>query len=696
MPTGRHRGLARAAAVTFLLAAVVVAAGPTPAQAAPVPRQESGATLVLVEQTPVSEPGDTVEFRLRITGAPTEAFVQVDVHGRITSRSEFLQTVQDQGLPTRLASLSPLRTRELPRDPSGAYRVRYAIDPEVPGGIPVSAAGVYPVRIRVTDASSSTLATLVTHMVVADPTDESPPLVVSVLADLRTPTLTAPDGTAALDDRWMDKSSELLDALLDRSDVPVTYALTPESIEALVADGSGRSEDLVDQMRRAAARGVLLDVPYTDISAQSLLDADLGSELDAHLDRARDVFARVLDAEPTPTVWLADPDLGPTAANGLLDRAFLHLVLQRSQVSELPPANLSLADRFQVAHSDDDPASTTTTTTTSTTVPGTPVATQVGTTGLDGFEVDPTLTAPLSGTGPAAALGQRLLAEMAVVWHEQPARERGVVLLVDRSTRTDVLGVVLDGLAAGGVLEPVPIGELYGRTDQVTDPSGAPIIRELRAEPAEEIPFEITARLFDVRRQLAGYESTVGEDSPRSLPLQTQVLLATAAGLDLDERNAHLDEVEREVERVVAGVKLPEQPQVTLTARDATIPLTIENDTGHPIDVVVHLESTKLEFPKGDRMPLELDEGTTRLDLEVRALATGAFPLDVRITSPDDQLELTETRYRVRSTAVSGVGLVISVGAGVFLLAWWISHWRRARRSRRLVPLPEDARPHVG
>ena len=43
------------------------------------------------------------------------------------------------------------------------------------------------------------------------------------------------------------------------------------------------------------------------------------------------------------------------------------------------------------------------------------------------------------------------------------------------------------------------------------------------------------------------------------------------------------------------------------------------------------------------------------------------------------------SRYTVRSTAVSGAGLVLSVGAGVFLIVWWARHWHRTRRSARLV-----------
>jgi hypothetical protein len=37
----------------------------------------------------------------------------------------------------------------------------------------------------------------------------------------------------------------------------------------------------------------------------------------------------------------------------------------------------------------------------------------------------------------------------------------------------------------------------------------------------------------------------------------------------------------------------------------------------------------------------------------------------------------------VRSTAVSGIGYVLTIGAAGFLVAWWFRHWRRTRRERQ-------------
>ena len=97
-------------------------------------------------------------------------------------------------------------------------------------------------------------------------------------------------------------------------------------------------------------------------------------------------------------------------------------------------------------------------------------------------------------------------------------------------------------------------------------------------------------------------------------------------------------------------------------------------------------DADKLTFPDGDTVIVHLPASTvTSLDVDVRARSSGTFPLRMVITSPDEIVVVSRARFTVRSTAVSGVGLVLSVGAGLFLALWWASHFRRVRRARKLV-----------
>jgi hypothetical protein len=168
--------------------------------------------------------------------------------------------------------------------------------------------------------------------------------------------------------------------------------------------------------------------------------------------------------------------------------------------------------------------------------------------------------------------------------------------------------------------------------------------------------------------------------------LDRQVLVSEAAGLDGDTRNAYLDGVSASIDTQVAGIKTPQDQTVTLTDRSGDIPITIENQLDYPVEVQVQLTSDKLEFPEGSVRTVTLPPSTpTQIDYRVESKASGAFPVDVSVQSPDGGIVVGSARYTVRSTAISGVGLVLSVGAGAFLLLWWARHWRGIRRDRRLV-----------
>src|SRR5439155_21121313 len=122
---------------------------------------------------------------------------------------------------------------------------------------------------------------------------------------------------------------------------------------------------------------------------------------------------------------------------------------------------------------------------------------------------------------------------------------------------------------------------------------------------------------------------------------------------------------------------------IRLTARGGEIPVTFRNGTGYPVHVVVTVRSDKLEFPGAADGGHPANEITRKLDLirrnetarfSVQTRASGAFPLLVTLQSPDGSPIESHTEITVRSTAASGVGLMWSAAAGLFLLAWCGRH----------------------
>lgn len=125
--------------------------------------------------------------------------------------------------------------------------------------------------------------------------------------------------------------------------------------------------------------------------------------------------------------------------------------------------------------------------------------------------------------------------------------------------------------------------------------------------------------------------------------------------------------------------------RLTLSGRDAVVPVTLVNEGEQPAEVLVRFSSDKLDFPGGDEFVLALEPGLNSLDVEVSSRTTGDSSLVVRVFTADGTTELDRTRLTVRSTALSGVGIAIAIVALVVVLVWWLRHRRDLARDRRLV-----------
>lgn len=633
--------------------------------------QAVSSAIELVSQTPTVPSGGSFELVVRLVGIPEEGSLELAVHGRVRSRSELAASMEGDQLRGQVYRVS-MPVVSLPPAADGTRRISLSLDPTAAGSLGLTSAGVYPVEVKAlgapstpptsTPPASASLTSLITHLILRpDPTDAAPPLAVALLARLDAPPSLRADGTTGLPARVVAEATEMAAALASLPDVPATLAVRPELLDALGATADPAATALLDQLKVAAAQRSVMTLPYVDVSPDALVDADLDDELGRALDQGRLVLADALGRTPSDASWLAGPDLDLPGLRLLQRAGVRHVVVSPTQVQPLRSGvlSLSLAQPFLI-RSTERPA-------------------------IDAIALDSKVIAHI-GTRAAPGLEvSRILAEIALLWFEQPAIARGVVLPVDLTTRGEVVSGLLHGLRAGGLFEGVELDHLFTSARPLRQPGGGRVDRPLRPEDPRPISAALVRNLAATRSLLTSFTGLVGPDSPRVGAVASQLLLTTAGDLDRSARQAHLRAAKASMDEVTSAIGAPARETITLTARDGNVPLTLRNASGLPVNVMVHLRSPKLEFPNGTIIPVTLTGPTTRLDVTVRARASGRFPLEVIVTSPDGALTLATVDYRVQSTAVSGVGLVLSIGAAIFLLVWWARHWRRTRRSAKLV-----------
>ena len=205
-------------------------------------------------------------------------------------------------------------------------------------------------------------------------------------------------------------------------------------------------------------------------------------------------------------------------------------------------------------------------------------------------------------------------------------------------------------------------------------------------EPSPELD-AVAPRILALAGRLESFAAMVADRTAVADDLRLQIATAIATGTDASARDEAVDAVEAALDSGFQAVHLTGQTDLNLTSRQGTLPVTIENLNPYAVDLLVRVRSDRLRLPEGDAVPLTIGEGEQRrIDVPVEARATGSVPVFVELRSPDDELVLDELRLNVRSTAVTGVGVVISAGAIVVLLTWWVRHVRQVRRERRSAP----------
>lgn len=686
-PSGRR---ATAVALALVLAVVVaLLAAPGDARVLGDDDEPQVGTISLVELTTFVAPDDELRVAIDISDAPPGATLDVALHERVSSgRLTFLRTAAGDDLGVALRSYRDLPLADLPAGDDADVELSFAIvdDGDVPlAGFRLERAGVHPFALTLRDAEGEELAELVTHVVrlpAPDTAEAEAPLAVALVVPLEAEMALRPDGSQRLAPADAAGLDVALEALTAHPEVALNIAPTPETLEALAA----RDEDLgrpastgaeagdaapgVADLAAALPGRQVMARPYVPLATSSWVAAADDVELVTQLDAGIEVTDRLLDAPARRGAWLLDPTIDPPTLTALRRLGIDRVVVPEAQLDPLPSSfDRTLTRSFTVRDGDDA------------TIPA--------------VASDSTLGLELLSSDEPALAANRVLADLSILALDENGSGRGVALATPTGAETPTalddllagLGTASDPPAgAAPLLVPVTLDGLFAEVASAGDPdSGGVLERTYRWE--EPVALGPLPAAIDRREaQLRSYRSMLPAGTDPTAALVRRLLLAAAhRDISGDLRQDLLDEVDEHLSRRTAGITAPPQGTVTLTASEGSIPVVLENELDEVMRVRLALTAEKLEFPDGSVQEVDLQPGTNRVEVRVRARASGAFPVDVAVTSPDGVIDVGETRVQVRSTAVSGLGLVLAVAAGAFLALWWARNLRSGRRRERLV-----------
>jgi hypothetical protein len=290
---------------------------------------------------------------------------------------------------------------------------------------------------------------------------------------------------------------------------------------------------------------------------------------------------------------------------------------------------------------------------------------------------DPVVAARLADLPEDPRLrAQVLLGELSAIYFEFPSVDRGVSILIDGSTAPEPrflssLVRALTGLPRSvSWLRPAKASRML-TTREVGAAEGSRR-RELVPSRGPQFSALFLSEMAETQATLQQYAAVAGEDTPLLFRLRGLRFIAESRWLlrKEEEALAYMRAARAAVHREFAKVEAPLPSAVTLTSRNGVIPVTIHKQADYDMRVTLILQSPRLEVIGGPGRVVTLTRPEQLFTFQVRAQTTGRFPVDVFVETPNGA-RIAQSQIVVRSTAYNLVALVVTIGAALFLAAWW-------------------------
>ena len=595
---------------------------------------------------------EPVVFDLRIPGDLTGLRLNVRVYAPVNDHDE-LAALWDDAPRAGDDAISNFDVIELDTVAVGSDIVSVTLPDEEIGIVLRREVGALPVVLDLVEEDGTPIDSLVTAIIVEDGARSSR-VEFGFVANGRSPLAHLEDGSIEIDPATV---VEQLGTAVNDAPGPALVSLTPETLTALADPNSEGGLGAIDTIRELLDRHEVSLAPWVDLDEEAWRRAGESDRVFAQYATGQSAVEDFLGVTPTPIVFF-DGDTNAETLSLLRSVGVTGGIIEPDQ---LDPLDLERADNRPIDVIDANDVT------------------------MPVLVVDRDFEASLDGLDPELIAQQRFT-ELVI-----RARSAGTTraIIIDLDTINPVVFTLLLELASTtDRISTAPITTLIERSP-ARDATGA----VLRAPLVPGEPDDVSGAASDLRLNeslLSSYTEMVAPATAPVATLRTVLEAAMSDTLDATTRRTYTDTVFEIVSTGSADFAVLETSRITLATRTATLPVEIRNDQTLPINVVVRITSDKLRFPDGDELRLVLEPGTNELEIPVETVASGDARIQIAVTSPDGRLDLASGAVDIRSTAVSGLGLVVSLVSLAVLLTWWARTIARVRRQRRTASVPND------
>ena len=509
--------------------------------------------------------------------------------------------------------------------------------------------GVYPIQISFV-RDGQPISKLNTFVNFFNSSIETTRLPIAIASTITTPLALTPNGSIVISDSTRKQLADLAQSL-EGGAAPLSVQVSPEILDGLARSTQPVDLDLLTRLQTAFANHDLLLAPFVPVDPSSAMRTERTNDF-LQMRRLGDEIIDLRNGEKTlsPNIWFSNVPIDTDGAE-LLNDVNVHTVVLTPQAA----AKIGTLDNYAKPYRISSDIALRTT--------------------------DPLYATALTGKPNSPVVAAYSLAAELLTQRQEVVDSGGVVssnfVVLTNTNGTPIDAALLAPLAVA--IDRAPQLRLRALSSIPRANSETTLVKGPRTDG---IDVSIAGKAADsLADELASTSLMLPTDAPQRVAWSTSQLVMLDDRLSSDDFALYFKGFRNQLRLLRASVKVPTSLSFTLGERESDLRLQLRNDAAIDLTVSVEISSAKLQFPDEDRIVTVPANGAVDLVIPVRARASGRFPIEVVLYTPDGLVQAGQrVQLTARVAAIAGLGLVVSGAAALVLLAWWLSHWRTNRR----------------
>lgn len=576
------------------------------------------------------------------------AFVDVQVHRRLASRTSF-QSIANEDTEAAVIDTFTIPVSRLTRSTAGDLSVVIPFSSTANNGqsLTVPFEGVYPVSIVVRrGAESAPVARALTFIHKRDTNSAVPTVSASVAVRLAPIVSFQPDENLSITDKARAEVQQFI-SFVSSYNSPLTISIQPEIVSALSLSTDPVDVALLSQLQSLLRTRTITTSAFAALDPSLFAAIGRNQEFIEQIRFGETTLNRLLPGVPIQRgTWWATHPLSSAGVKLLQTAGIVSIVLspaaQRGVSSEAPLGVLARPDGATSEF--------------------------VSVVSVDSG-IAQTITKKGDTTAAYRAIAELIMERDDLLASNQPAESIRLML----STPTGSLDAdgslqraarLLAGFSTADFSAPQTVNP---QTPSIDFPTLTKHGGDTRAAGITVARQEFTATV----------SMTDEADSRRAL---WQSLLSLGESSAVADPNEYIAGLRTQLAATRSAVTVTTPDSITLSGRQGAIRIQLRNDSDQTLSVKVRMASAKLQLSQPVRIVALVAGSTTEVEVAAGTRTNGRFPISVRVTTPEGNLEVVPyITITAKVNAIAGLGQLVSISLLLIILAWWWSHWRRAR-----------------